>query len=171
MGWLAGALAVCGVANAQLPPAATVKIEFARDIEPLLSKRCLVCHGAQQQMSGFRLDQKDAALKGGASGIDIVPGNSAESRLIASGGGAGQESDAAGGRTAHRRGDRPAARMDRSGRDWPARKGAALVVPEDSADAAARRARSRMGAQCDRHVHSGAPGEGRHRAFARSAAS
>ncbi len=82
MGWLAGALAVCGVANAQLPPAATVKIEFARDIEPLLTKRCVVCHGAQQQMSGFRLDQKDAALKGGASGIDIVPGKSAESRLV-----------------------------------------------------------------------------------------
>src|SRR5260370_18359905 len=33
-------------------------------------------------MSGVRLDQKDAALKGGASGKDILPGNSAGSRLI-----------------------------------------------------------------------------------------
>ena len=33
-------------------------------------------------MSGLRLDQKDAALKGGAAGVDIVPGKSAESRLI-----------------------------------------------------------------------------------------
>jgi mono/diheme cytochrome c family protein len=79
---LAGALVVCGVANAQLPPAAKSKIEFARDIEPLLAKRCVVCHGPAQQMSGLRLDQKDAALKGGASGTDIVPGKSAESRLI-----------------------------------------------------------------------------------------
>src|SRR5215471_10533494 len=65
-----------------LPPAAKTKVEFARDIEPLLAKRCYVCHGAQQQMSGLRLDQKDAALKGGASGVDIRPGKSADSRLI-----------------------------------------------------------------------------------------
>ena len=65
-----------------LPPASKTKIEFARDIEPLLQKRCLLCHGAQQQMSGLRLDQKDAALKGGASGQDIKPGDSAGSRLI-----------------------------------------------------------------------------------------
>src|SRR5207248_1858723 len=45
-------------------------------------KRCYLCHGAQQQMSGLRLDQKEAALKGGASGVDIQPGNSAGSRLI-----------------------------------------------------------------------------------------
>jgi mono/diheme cytochrome c family protein len=82
MSLLAGALALCGSVHAQLPPAANTKIDFARDIEPLLTKRCVVCHGAQQQMSGFRLDRKDAALKGGASGVDIVPGKSAESRLI-----------------------------------------------------------------------------------------
>jgi hypothetical protein len=81
-GLLAGALVLSGVAYAQIPPAAKSKIEFTRDIEPLLTKRCVVCHGSQQQMSGFRLDQKDAALKGGASGPDIVPGKSAESRLI-----------------------------------------------------------------------------------------
>src|SRR5215510_3833567 len=69
-------------ADVALPPAARTKIEFARDIEPLLARRCLSCHGAQQQMSGLRLDQKEAALKGGASGKDIIPGNSAGSRLI-----------------------------------------------------------------------------------------
>src|SRR5450759_5854358 len=65
-----------------LPPAARIKIEFARDIEPLLASRCLACHGALQQMSGLRLDQKAAALKGGAAGVDILPGKSAGSRLI-----------------------------------------------------------------------------------------
>src|SRR5512141_1536543 len=69
-------------ADVALPPAATTKVEFARDIEPLLAKRCYACHGPQQQMSGLRLDQKDAALKGGAAGKDIVPGKSADSRLI-----------------------------------------------------------------------------------------
>src|ERR1039457_3039504 len=65
-----------------LPPAAHTQVDFSRDIEPLLAKRCQLCHGPQQQMSGLRLDQKEAALKGGVSGKDILPGNSAGSRLI-----------------------------------------------------------------------------------------
>src|SRR5215831_7600358 len=80
---LVSSMLLAGLAVAQeLPPAAKTKVDFARDIEPLLSKRCLVCHGPQQQMSGLRLDQKEAALKGGASGVDIKPGDSAGSRLI-----------------------------------------------------------------------------------------
>jgi hypothetical protein len=78
---------VCRVAIAWLVAGAALhaadkKIDFARDIEPLLQKRCLVCHGAQQQMSGFRLDSREAALKGGVSGVDIKPGDSSASRLI-----------------------------------------------------------------------------------------
>jgi hypothetical protein len=76
------ALPLAAADEVKLPPAAKTKIDFARDIGPLLAKRCTVCHGAQQQMSGFRLDSKEAALKGGASGADILPGKSAESRLI-----------------------------------------------------------------------------------------
>ena len=68
--------------DAALPPAAKTKVEFARDIEPLLQKRCQLCHGTQQQMSGLRLDSQEAALKGGTSGKDILPRNSAGSRLI-----------------------------------------------------------------------------------------
>src|ERR1035441_6977864 len=87
MGMLCGAVggrlawAPLRAADAALPPAAKTKIEFARDIEPLLAKRCLMCHGAQQQISGLRLDQKADALKGGAAGVDILPGKSAQSRL------------------------------------------------------------------------------------------
>src|ERR1019366_1910556 len=65
-----------------LPPAATTKIDFDRDIAPLLEKRCFMCHGPQQQMSGLRLDQKSAALQGGKSGAVIVAHDSAGSRLI-----------------------------------------------------------------------------------------
>ena len=124
--------------------AAKTKIEFARDIEPLLAKRCLSCHGAQQQMSGLRLDQKEAALKGGAAGEDIVPGKSADSRLIRLVAGIGQQIHAAGGRAPHRRRSRTAARLDRSGcRVDRARP--ALVIPENSAPCRARRARSQPG--------------------------
>ena len=37
---------------------------------------------ARTQMSGLRLDDRGAALKGGAAGPVIVPGKSAESKLI-----------------------------------------------------------------------------------------
>ena len=69
-------ISCAGMAAADLPPAAKTKVVYTRDVEPLLSKRCYVCHGPQQQMSGLRLDQKDAALK------VIQTGNSAASRII-----------------------------------------------------------------------------------------
>jgi hypothetical protein len=57
-------------------------VDFAKDVAPLLQKRCIVCHGPQQQMSGFRLDTRAGALAGGKSGIDIKAGDGAGSRLI-----------------------------------------------------------------------------------------
>jgi len=66
----------------KLPPAATLQIDFARDIKPVLEANCLRCHGPEKPKSGFRLDNRQAALKGGEEGVDIVPGNSAKSPLI-----------------------------------------------------------------------------------------
>src|SRR5262245_58902069 len=66
----------------ELPPAATKKIDFETDIRPIFAKSCFECHGPQKQRSGFRLDQKAAALQGGDLGPAIIPGNSAESPLV-----------------------------------------------------------------------------------------
>jgi len=57
-------------------------VNFERDIRPLLHARCIECHGLEKQKGGLRLDNKTAAMKGGASGPAIVPGKSAESELI-----------------------------------------------------------------------------------------
>ncbi|MBI4909047.1 MAG: PSD1 domain-containing protein [Acidobacteria bacterium] len=59
-----------------LAPLAHAAIDFAKDVAPLLEKRCQMCHGAQQQMSGLRLDNAAAAAK------VITVGNSAQSKLI-----------------------------------------------------------------------------------------
>ena len=67
---------------AELPPAAVRSVDFAADIQPLLKKNCYSCHGAEHQEGGLRLDQKKRALQGGDSGTEIVPGKSAESRLV-----------------------------------------------------------------------------------------
>jgi hypothetical protein len=66
----------------QLPAAATREVDFDRDIRPILEASCLGCHGAERPKSRFRLDDRDAALKGGSQGVDIVPGDSAASPLI-----------------------------------------------------------------------------------------
>ena len=68
--------------RADIPPAAVGRIDFARDIEPVLRTRCQGCHGARQQMSGLRLDVREDAIRGGHSGVVIQPGKSGDSKLI-----------------------------------------------------------------------------------------
>ena len=70
-------------AESKLPPPAERKIDFVKDVRPLLQKHCLQCHGEKKQESGLRLDGKEAALRGGDFGKVIEVGNSAKSRLIA----------------------------------------------------------------------------------------
>ena len=67
---------------ANLPPAAAVQVDFARDIHPLLEDHCVKCHGPEKQKGGLRLDNRTSALQGGDEGKVIVAGKSAESRLI-----------------------------------------------------------------------------------------
>jgi len=67
---------------APLPPPAAATVSFAKDVEPLLRKKCHACHGQQLQMNGLRLDDREAALKGGYSGAVILPGQSSSSKLI-----------------------------------------------------------------------------------------
>jgi Protein of unknown function (DUF1553)/Protein of unknown function (DUF1549)/Planctomycete cytochrome C len=69
-------------APVSIPPAASLKVDFVRDIQPILSQSCYACHGPAMQMSSFRLDQKQSAMAGGNSGQVIKPGDSANSKLI-----------------------------------------------------------------------------------------
>ncbi len=69
-------------APATIPPAASLKVDFVRDVQPILSQNCYGCHGPGMQMSSFRLDQKQSAMAGGNSGQVIKPGDSANSKLV-----------------------------------------------------------------------------------------
>ncbi|MFN4257679.1 MAG: PSD1 and planctomycete cytochrome C domain-containing protein [Gemmataceae bacterium] len=79
---LAWADAARKLAVGKLPPAAAGSIDFQRDIQPILAARCLSCHDGAKQRGGLRLDDGKAALEGSNAGPVLVPGNSAESRLI-----------------------------------------------------------------------------------------
>jgi hypothetical protein len=58
-------------------------VDFARDIEPILIKRCSECHGPDKQKSRLRLDSRAAATKAGKSGEPaLVPGQPEASELI-----------------------------------------------------------------------------------------
>jgi mono/diheme cytochrome c family protein len=66
----------------KLPPPAARRVDFAKDIQPVLEKNCYECHGPKKQQSGLRLDEKTAALKGGDNGALLVPGKSADSLIV-----------------------------------------------------------------------------------------
>jgi mono/diheme cytochrome c family protein len=66
----------------KLPAAATSKVDFTHDVQPILADHCYVCHGPTQQMVGLRLDEKQSAFRVGQAGPLILPGKSGESQLI-----------------------------------------------------------------------------------------
>jgi hypothetical protein len=73
--------------GAPVVPAAGVstskgKVDFVRDIQPMISGKCLSCHGPRKQEGHLRWDNKESALTGGEHGPNVIPGNSAKSRLI-----------------------------------------------------------------------------------------
>jgi hypothetical protein len=70
-------------ADEKLPPPADRKIDFEKEVRPLLSKHCWGCHGEKKQEAGLRLDRKELALRGSDLGKVLEVGNSAKSRLIA----------------------------------------------------------------------------------------
>jgi hypothetical protein len=68
--------------ESKLPPASGTPVEFNRDIRPIFENSCIRCHGVERPKGGFELTSREAALKGGDHGADIVPGQSAQSPLI-----------------------------------------------------------------------------------------
>src|SRR5262245_64289723 len=69
-------------AQAQLPAAASGTVDYLKDVKPLLAQNCYGCHGPDVQQSGLRLDLRQNALRGGDYGPVIIPGKSADSKLI-----------------------------------------------------------------------------------------
>jgi hypothetical protein len=85
-------IVLCGVAvvllaargfesSGQVAPGGA-RVDFRREVEPLLEQACRQCHGVKKAAGQLRLDVKAAAFRGGISGALIVPGRGRESLLI-----------------------------------------------------------------------------------------
>jgi hypothetical protein len=60
----------------------TRAVDYAREVKPILSKRCYSCHGGLKHNAGLRLDTAALMRKGGESGPAVVPGQSVESLIV-----------------------------------------------------------------------------------------
>src|SRR5262245_22369172 len=62
--------------------ALSAEVDYARQIKPIFTERCLACHGALKQEAHLRLDTGASVRAGGDSGLVLVPGKPTESLLI-----------------------------------------------------------------------------------------
>src|SRR5215813_7414269 len=66
-------------------PAGPAKVDFNRDVRPILAENCFACHGPDEEKrkAKLRLDLRDSAVQAAKSGaIPIVAGKAQQSELI-----------------------------------------------------------------------------------------
>ncbi|MEP6916356.1 MAG: DUF1549 domain-containing protein [Acidobacteriota bacterium] len=69
--------------GSQSPPASRLsRIDFERQVQPILKKHCLECHSQDKRKGGLSLATYADALEGGRNGAVIRPGKSTDSLLI-----------------------------------------------------------------------------------------
>jgi ankyrin repeat protein len=78
MKWhVTAALVFAGLLPATFTAQDAGKVDFGRDVQPILRQQCYSCHGPTQQMNGFRLDRRRDAMRGSTANPGLIrPGNS-----------------------------------------------------------------------------------------------
>jgi hypothetical protein len=63
------------------PSTSQADVDFAREVHPILVKKCFGCHSASTKQGGLSVETLEALLKGGAHGPAIVANAPDESPL------------------------------------------------------------------------------------------
>ncbi len=81
---LACSVVVAALGGVLIADAATAAdLDYARDVQPLLARRCFACHGPDQAEGGLAFHDADLALVESESGeYAIVPGEPVESAMV-----------------------------------------------------------------------------------------
>src|SRR5689334_11195568 len=59
-----------------------IEPEFERDVLPVFKANCTSCHGGATPQAGLDLNSLAGLLKGGKSGLAIIPGSPERSLLV-----------------------------------------------------------------------------------------
>ncbi|MFN7803684.1 MAG: PSD1 and planctomycete cytochrome C domain-containing protein [Planctomycetaceae bacterium] len=82
-GYVGVVVLVCSAPRGPAQEIATADLEFfEKQVRPVLAEHCLECHGGKKQQGGFNLAKRELLLKGGDSGVALVPGKPDESPLL-----------------------------------------------------------------------------------------
>lgn len=65
-------------------PVSAGKVDFVKDVAPVIKEMCFRCHGGEKVKGKFKLNTKALALEGGESGKAILPGKPALSKFYTS---------------------------------------------------------------------------------------
>jgi hypothetical protein len=77
------AACVCALASARADePGPEAVAFFETSVRPVLVESCQKCHGPEKQKADFRVDSREAILRGGSLGPAVVPGKPEESLLV-----------------------------------------------------------------------------------------
>jgi len=80
--WIAAVLAAL-IIPALRGSAEAAEVDFAADVLPILSRKCLRCHAGDKPEGNLSLADRAAVLRGGDSGPALVPNDAARSLLLA----------------------------------------------------------------------------------------
>jgi hypothetical protein len=90
--WVVGALAAYCAASAPSASAPAAwqagggesagRVDYDRDVRPILETSCFMCHSGSKPQAQLRLDSREGILKGGLSGPAVTPGDGANSLLV-----------------------------------------------------------------------------------------
>ena len=80
--WCAFAVLLLGSAQLCAADAAPGEVLFALHVREIITEKCIACHSqgeGRKLKGGLEMTSRELLLKGGDSGIVLIPGNAAES--------------------------------------------------------------------------------------------